>query len=602
MGAVTYAYNRALVDRGDSYYPLFWMGLAAILGSAMTFVLARSRTRTERLVVLVGAAGLAFVPKVLMSMSGPRYYDEFFHLRQAADTVAAGKLFLPNPGLPVVRFYPGLSAVTTVIHDLSGLSLWRSGQLIVLVAHVVTVLAIFLIAEGIWRDDRVAAVAALLYAVGPSFIYFDSQYGYESLALPFLAATVFCAVSIRRAGTNAEARSFAVVGALLGVGCILTHHLTAIALAIVLAVLAVASLLRDRSRPVRAARYTGALAVMVAAAVAGWIGTYARPTIAYLSPYPRQALSELTGHSSTPTVIFIDGATRRVISPSHALFSQSSAPGYEKAAGFAAPALLALAFAVTALMLIRRRRWPSGLGPFLVLGGLYFASLPFTLVAAGGEGAHRSWAYTYLGVVLVVAGGGTWVLDRHVRHGRRTLVVVAAGLVAALAVVTLGSQAVSEDTDYRFPGPYQFESDTLGVTPELRATSAWFLATYGPGHNLLTDRTSGEVLISSGRQDPVPYVSEVNYLPFATVGLLPRSLVRTLANDGDDFMVVDKRIERLVGKHAPLGPAVQPIDPANLNRYRSLPWVQLVYESTNYAVYHFDFGALAASGFAGTKS
>jgi hypothetical protein len=192
-------------------------------------------------------------------------------------------------------------------------------------------------------------------------------------------------------------------------------------------------------------------------------------------------------------------------------------------------------------------------------------------------------------------------LDHCNGRGRRALFVGVAALVAALAVVMLGSQAVSEDTDYRFPGPYQFGSDTLGVTPELRATSAWFLATYGPGNKLLTDRTSGEVLTASGRQDPLSYVSEANYLPFAIVGLLPRGLVNTLAAQGDNFMVVDKRIERLVGKHAPLGPAVQPIDPANVDRYRTLPWVQLVYESTNYAVYHFDFAALPSSGFAGTK-
>jgi len=599
VGAITWAYDRAPVDRGTAYYPIFWVGLGCVVVSGLAFVLARSRTRAERLVVLVGAACVGFLPKLLMSTIGPRYYDEYFHWRQANGVVATGRLFLPNPGLQVVHYYPGLSAVTAVVHDLTGLSTWWSGQLLVLVAHLATMVGVFLLAECVWRDDRVAAVAALLYAVGPSFLYFDAQYGYESLALPFVVATLVCASSIRRARSAAEARRLAVVGVLVGIGCVVTHHLSAVVLAGLLLVVAVAALVRDRRSAVRAGRYTTVLALAVAAAVAVWIGTYARPTITYLSPYVTQALRQLSHRSDGPTVYVIDNGVRRQVTTTHQLFSQSVAPAYEKLAAYGAPVILAIGVLATVVLLRRSRRWPSGLGPYVVLAGLYFCSLPFTLVAAGGEGAHRSWAFSYVGVALVAAGGATWALDRVARTRRR--LVGAAGFVTALALVTLGSQAVSEDTDYRFPGPYRFGSDTLGVTPELHATSSWFLSTYGPDQRLLTDRTSGAVLASWGRQQPLSYASALNAIPFAAVGPLPRSVINTLAAQGDDFMVVDKRITRLVGKHPPLGPAVQPTDPANIARYARLPWAQLVYESTDYQVYRFDFDAFRASGFAGTR-
>ena len=169
------------------------------------------------------------------------------------------------------------------------------------------------------------------------------------------------------------------------------------------------------------------------------------------------------------------------------------------------------ALAVGGLLLIRARirdgRLPRGrrralLSAFAFLGLVYFPSTVFILSPSGAEGARRSWAFTWIGLSMLVSPAAVWLLDwagRSTRRWRR--VSLRSGLLAALAIALIGGTAAGLDASYRFPGPFLYGSDARSVTPELLATSEWFSARFGTGNNIVTDRYTGLIFASFGAQN-----------------------------------------------------------------------------------------------------
>jgi hypothetical protein len=97
-------------------------------------------SRTERigLVLVLGVA--LYCVKVLQSPTAFIQFDEFLHVRTAIDILEDGRLFGTNSLLPVSPRYPGLEIATTAIVNLTGLSIFLSGVILLLAARVVFVL------------------------------------------------------------------------------------------------------------------------------------------------------------------------------------------------------------------------------------------------------------------------------------------------------------------------------------------------------------------------------------------------------------------------------------------------------------------------------
>mgnify|MGYP007039559105 CR=1 FL=1 len=166
-----------------SPFGLFWLGMLVFTLPAAWWAVRRGTSPALRLAVLVGYAGFTYLPKLLRNPTGPLYHDEFAHWRQARDILLDGRLFEQNPIVKVVGDFPGMHATVASMSALTGLSVWHAALLLLIVAHVLVVLGVLVLADEIWRDGRTAAVAALIYSLNSSFLFFDTQFGYESLAI-----------------------------------------------------------------------------------------------------------------------------------------------------------------------------------------------------------------------------------------------------------------------------------------------------------------------------------------------------------------------------------------------------------------------------------
>ncbi len=162
-----------------------------------------SRQEAIGLVVVLGLA-IHFV-KLLQSPLRFTFSDEFPYWRTANDILTSGHLFKENSLLPVSPLYPGLELATTAVANLTGLSIFGAGVIMVGVARVALALALYLFYEQVSGSARVAGIAAAIYMGNPHFVIFDAQFAYESLGLAFLLTVLHALLRSQQARGSARA-------------------------------------------------------------------------------------------------------------------------------------------------------------------------------------------------------------------------------------------------------------------------------------------------------------------------------------------------------------------------------------------------------------
>lgn len=585
---VVWAYRKAPTEQIQSYDPIFWIGMVlAYLAIAWRAVSGRHA------VLWLGFLGLfTLLPKFWMSPNAPIYFDETAHFALLRAVIAGHKLFQYTPLLPIGTYYPGMESAAAAIHWLTGLSAWDSALTLIAVVHCLVPVQIYYIARALPVHHRWAVVAGLVYAVNPSFIYEDVQFAYESVAILLMLTIVRLyleALAAERVGGRSWRRTLltSLLIAVLSFGCVVTHHLTSLA---GIGVLLVGALVlkpmtgfADRHGGGRRLFVRWTPVVTLAACFALWVGFVAPGTVSYLLPNVSKPGAQLLAELGLTKASKRNGGLRT-------LFYHSAAPGYERFAAFAAPALIAVALLCAVVGWLRKRPLRSNfLWSFVLVAG-YLASLPVTVTAEGAAGAHRTWSTTYVGVSLLPAALA--ILFRLDRRKRRVKRVAAAAGAAALVVLLVGNVSAGEPIDYRFPGPYEFGSDTRSVTPETLRLARWILVHLGPGAHVVTDEYTALPLTTyahaiTPQQGPGLPIGEIWYDRHPP----DPSLMDALQLYGDVYIVVDTRVAQYVAPQAELffpgEPSVVPRQ--NIDRLAQWPWLQLLYSSQHYRLYKIDF-------------
>ena len=580
--AALVAADRAAEWGRSGEFELFWLGMLVFTLPAAWWVCRRATGPLLRTAVLVAYACFSYLPKLLRNPTGPLYHDEFAHWRQSREILLDGRLFEANPIVRVIGDFPGLHSAVAGLSALTGASVWHAALAVLIAAHVLVVLGVAVLAEQIWRDNRSAGIAALAYTLNSSFLFFDTQFGYESPAVTLMVWTL---VAMHRA-MRAPRSGWPAVTVLLAAATVVTHHLTALGMLAIMIIFAAALTGRRGCRP--AAWTAWALTAVTACLVTGWLFWVAPKTASYLDPYLGRALDQIAA------MVDDSGSSGRT------LFSKSVAPWWEQKAAFAAP-VLALAATVAAAWRLRRRRdadpvaRAAGLAA-LAIGACYFPAALLILTPSGAEGARRSWAFSYLGLALVVAPLAVALLDRAAR-------LAGPALAALFAVMLVGNTAAGMNPSYRFPGPTSYGSDTRSITPELLAAANWLRATEGRGLRVVADRYSGLVFGSYGGQFPV-----TGSVTFPTYDLyltqpgrpVPPALIGQLSAWNFGYLIVDRRMAREAPETGIYFETNEPIRhdgrPAftlgQLTKFDRTPWTIKIYDSGDIAIYRFDFSSL----------
>ncbi|HET9849392.1 MAG TPA: hypothetical protein VFR68_12665 [Candidatus Dormibacteraeota bacterium] len=560
--------------------PLFWLGLLAIFIPITGRLLLPGPARLERIGLITALGACLYLVKVFHSPVGFTFHDEFVHWRNVQNAVSTGHLFSPSPLLPVSGDFPGLSSVTAATAQLAGIPIYPAGLIVIGVARLVAVLAIYFLYESLGGSSWVAGIAAALYAANPGFVFFDAQFSYESLALPLAALALFALA--RRADDKGRRYAWGAVAMLGIVAVVITHHLTSYMLATFLTIWAIASLFRRWRSP-------GDRGVLVAAvlawlAAAAWLIFVAGRTVDYLFPQVNAAVRQVIGLIAGET-------TGRQLFHSYA---GNVSPQWEQIVAYAATILILLGLPFGLFQLWRRYRWHSGALALAVVAIAYPASFVFRLTRSGAEAANRSNEFLFLGIAFVLAVGIA-ELWRVRRQEWRSLAVALTGA----GIIFVGGVILGFAPWARLPGPYLVSADTRSVEPEGITAAQWARSSLGPDNRIVADRTNALLMLGAGGQHPVTgYATGVptyRVVLSTKLALAERAIIRQA---GLRYVVVDHRLAwalPLTGVYferaEPDAATVTfPLDPRDFSKFDASPSVSRLFDSGDIVIY--DVGGL----------
>jgi hypothetical protein len=586
--AIAFASARAGWPWADD---LFWLGLTLLFLPVALRVAREDVSRQERigLVVVLGVA--LYLVKVLQSPTSFIHFDELLHVRTAIDILDKGRLFSGNSLLPVSPVYPGMEIATTAIANLTGLSIFWSGVLLLLVVRAVFISSLFLFLEIVSGSARVAGIASLIYMAHSGFVFFHAMFAYESFAIMFLIL-VLLSEAFAAQSSKYLASPLCLT---LPIFCALvaTHHIASSFATILLLILALqqmitANLVKQKLRAVAVA----AIALLL---FAGWLFAIGNPVGNYLGPEFKSGWSEfyklITGENSGRKVFVADDG--------------SGLPGWQRLVALATVLLtclglafgffrtLALKTSIPSDQVERSPLWSLGVGnnaravllTTLTLG--FPVSILLRLTSAGWEIGNRAGGFLFLGVGLVCAVGivAFWLPGS--KSNLRTWAVV-----SALTIMFVGG-VISGAAPMAVPADYKVSADALSIEPLGIAAASWTKEKLGTGWRFAADRVNRLLLATYGKQRIITGLQDRLDVSGLVLGdELTDEDVNMITSGKVDYLMVDSRLASslpLVGVYFEKGEDAvihkAPPSAEALRKFNSLRGVSRTFDNGPIAIY-----------------
>ncbi|NKL60428.1 hypothetical protein [Rhizobium leguminosarum] len=524
--------------------PMFYTAIAAIFLPAAARIIHPGASRLERLALIVIVTSAFFVVRVIRAPVAFIDHDEFLHWATVNDILGAGRLFLPNPLLPVSPLYPGLELITSALVNLSGLSVFAAGLIVLATARMMLMLALFLLFEKITDSARIASIACLIYMGSSTFLLFDVHYSYESLAIPMLAAVLLVSESRRMARGDTAGWPMVVATMVLIVALAVTHHLTSYFCTALLCGTAVMECLRQGASAMQRRQAILLASIAVIAPIA-WSKIVGNPTGSYILPVLEGGIHEVAQFVSSSTT------TRKLFVSDTGVL----APAWQRNLTMAGVALICLGLLTGFLRSLvfngrhrnasilwpptRWRLWRSSLLVVLVLVTLaYPVSIIFRLTRSGWEIGNRIGSLSFLGVAIVVAVAVAAFWQGTSRGWLR-----ATALAAAATTVLIAGVISSEGPRILVPAGYEVSADSSSIEPMGISAARWTREWLGGDQHFASDRINRLLLSTYGRQKVSTTLESGQdtsmAITAADLGPMERKL---LIDSGVGFVMVDLRL------------------------------------------------------------
>ena len=597
--------NNAAREETSGAEALFWGGLVVIYAPLAFRLLSASASRAERisLAVLLGVS--LFVVKILASPTGFVRFDELGTWRATNDVLQTGHLFSANPLIVSTAGFPGLETVTAAVAQLTGLSIFHSGLIVLGVARTLLLVALFLFLERVTRSARAAGIGVAVYACNPSFLYFDSQFAYESLALPIALGMLLVAVRwsepatrLRPSAVNGLVGALAILAATLTV----THHMTSYALLAFLIAWTALTALADR-RARAGGAHLPAVPVQPGGGPAGsrrrFLGGPGFPTLLLAG----MTIAWFAFVAGSVTIDELGKVVTGAVDSTLGLIFGGSGPKTLFAGGGQTNTVGARALAVGSviplLVLIPiglRKVWRSPYSNTLwrtlaLAAVLYPVSLGMRLTLAGSETSQRASEFVFVGVAFLA---GLVISEWRWPDGWLKRNATALALTAVALVVFLGGFVIGELPATRQPGPFLVGAEDRSISPQGLA-AARFAAAELPAHSrILVDRPNGTLMASYGELNPV--FGQIHGIPVTRVFFsktFDRPDRRVIKDDLIDYIVVDRRLTRALpvlgyyfsSEEAGAFSRTRPISISSLAKFRRVPKLSKIYVNGPITIY-----------------
>jgi O-antigen/teichoic acid export membrane protein len=551
---------------------LYWISLLTMFIPCAVLVISKASSDRDRIIVSMSLAMGILAARFALYPNLFAYHDELMHMNTVRLIVDKHRLFIENSALPVSTYYPGLEVATAGIHDLTGLSTHVAGMMVLGLSRLIMTLSLIGIGQRITKSMRTGCIAALIYTTNPQYLWFNSQFSYQSLALPLTLAVLYIILT----ATNRSRRSTIVGASAAAMGVAVSHHLTSVALLVALVVWW--RIERFRRNETLQARVVGNVAGILALFLVVWTATIGGAIISYVAAIGQNSYDSL--------LLFFRGQDR------HELFSDYGGyrtPVWERVLSLMSVALIMLGLLPAALA---SRSWlqrRSSIAIFLALVGLAYPIIPGGhLTRATSEVSDRASGFLFVGLGFLFAW---WVATRV----DATKAFKRHAIVAALVVLFVGGTVVGSGPVWlRLPGPYKAAAENRSVEEYNLGASRWVATHLTSDNHVLSDRINRLLVSSIGGQYSVTHIGDgIDGSPVFFDPEVTRNVTDTLKKGAVTYIVVDRRLAKslpLVGVYLEQGEEgsykhLTPIDPRALSKFDSVDGVSLVYDNGQVAVY-----------------
>ena len=603
-------------------FVLYWLGVLAAAVPLTVLACAPRVRELTRVLALVGIGLFGMMPTLLRSPAQPLDHDEYAHFQQVVETYLQPGIGHPAELVKLAQYFPGLHQAVSAIGHLSGLQLWVVAVALISIAHALSTVGAYLLVRTVGASPQGAAIGAVIFSLNPSWPNFDALVSYESMALP-LCICVLVATIASSHKTGYRRVRLVVAAVFIAGAAVVTHHLSTLVLLAVLSLLTLVSFVR-RARlkwlsregspgdELSAESPWPMLVILLCGSMetALWFSGRNQQILSYLSP------SVVGGWAQLKQLIGLEPSEGEA---GRTLFSNTESPFYEVGAALLLAPVVCLLILVSGIVLWRyRKSLSSSAWVFAGLALMFPLSLPLVFTPAAGEGVHRSWAFSYLGLAVTVGVAYSWglrpatLLDLLPRRlsirGVVSRVLPRSSTAVVLTIVTylimlVGGTAAGMNSALRFPGPTMVGQDARSMSLDSRAVASWMAANAPPDTPVLADRwDSLEVSLWGHARALVPSSS----FPLWDIYMKPEPIKAQTLNELLDsharYLVVDSRMATTrpamgfwftteePGKD---GSAVYPA--SAIARFQCLPWLRGVFAAGPLTVYEVDPATLRAT-------
>jgi hypothetical protein len=560
---------------------LYWyLSLCLIFTPCVGFIMSARLSDQAKIWLTLYTSLALLITRFMLYPTQFVYHDELINYRVLLSIVQTKHLFTPNSLLPATADYSGMEVAASAIHQLTGLSLHSSGMVILIMARIIMTLALIRIIQRISKKVTVGCLAALIYAANPQYALFNSQFVYQSLALPlcFFCIYVFTIPRNRRSLATL-APSVAVVAAVAT-----THHLTSLALVIVLWIWYI--LTRITRRPTKQLLQLAFISLMIVAART-WLARSA------MVPY----INEIVHNSMVNIVSLLSGKSN------HRFFTDNAGdhnPAWQAALAIASVLIFTTTLMPALWLAITKRRLLAA--PALVMfaiAALYLMLPVGHLTNATAEIADRSSGFVFVGLGYLVA---TWwfrdvPFHRHARAGRFTIPRHRQLLVLGLTICFAGSVVIGSGPDWLHgPGQYLVSADNRSIDQLALQAAFWEGRHLPPDARAYTDRVNGLLAAVYGNQHVLtPLGDGIASEPLSTLLLGPptRTDFSIACEAKVQFLIADQRLASSlphVGSYIdrgeyPGGIRTSPPPASDLTKFDAVPGAQRIFDNGAIRIY-----------------
>jgi hypothetical protein len=541
LGQAWYSYQGRVTG-----YPspeVFYVSLCLVFLPSASVILSRRATKMARIGFVLYMALALLATRYMLYPTMFAFHDEIIHEWNVIAINKTHHLFSSNALLPVTPYYPGLEIATSAVEQLTGLPLHAAATVVLFLLRVVMTLGLIQIFQMISGNVLISTMGAVIYVVNPQYLYFNSEFSYQTAALPlcFFCIYVF-SIRSRRLGIWGLAPSAAVAASVA-----VSHHLTSVALVVTLWTWYLYTRIKKRPEPNLAL-----FAILSTFAIVAWTWVASKEVIPYITGIVQKNIGGITG--------LLGGAT------GHKLFSDSAgdkAPEWEVLLSLASILLICLTMLPAGWYVFKRRRLLSAASLTLATAAALYPIVPAGhLAAATGEAADRASGFIFVGLAFILA---SWWHSPHVQRlysaarerlsdasrryrpsGQFRMPRIGWLLILALTICFAGDVVDGSGPNWAYgPGVYLVSADNRSVD-QLALQAAYWEGQHLPaGSHVFSDRENAALAQTYGGVDPLTSLS--NGIREGVVSLLllsPSTIYDTqiACDSGVQFLIADQRL------------------------------------------------------------